>query len=191
MPWHLGQPGNRRVLRGGSWNNNNQNARAAYRNRNNPSNRNNNNGFRLVRRPTSQLELVDIVPHFPGGVDTRITTASVWPPITTRFQYMPVGDSFMVHLWSDAASGFYLRWRGFVPPDRSASARCSRWRQVNIKTGPVPGCAPAPAAPAVQGHPFKPGDWLVPLNLNYIEASVWLIQPPSSRPTSLTIWLMC
>jgi len=38
----------RRVLRGGSWNNNDNNCRVANRNRNNPDNRNNNNGFRLV-----------------------------------------------------------------------------------------------------------------------------------------------
>jgi len=37
----------RRVLRGGSWNNNQDNARAAYRNNNHPDNRNNNIGFRL------------------------------------------------------------------------------------------------------------------------------------------------
>ncbi len=38
----------RRVVRGGSWNNNQTNARAAYRNDNAPDNRNNNIGFRLV-----------------------------------------------------------------------------------------------------------------------------------------------
>ena len=38
----------RRVIRGGSWNNNPQNCRIAYRNNNHPSNRNNNIGFRLV-----------------------------------------------------------------------------------------------------------------------------------------------
>ena len=38
----------RRVVRGGSWNNNPINARAAYRNHNAPDNRNNNIGFRLV-----------------------------------------------------------------------------------------------------------------------------------------------
>ena len=41
----------RRVLRGGSWNNNPDNLRSANRNRNNPDNRNNNIGFRLVCRP--------------------------------------------------------------------------------------------------------------------------------------------
>jgi len=38
----------RRVVRGGSWNNNQRNARCAYRNRNNPDNWNNNLGFRVV-----------------------------------------------------------------------------------------------------------------------------------------------
>ena len=44
----------RRVLRGGSWNNNPQNTRAANRNRNNTANRNNNNGFRLARTPAAR-----------------------------------------------------------------------------------------------------------------------------------------
>ena len=39
----------KRVLRGGSWNNNTNNMRSANRNRNSPSNRNNNNGFRLAQ----------------------------------------------------------------------------------------------------------------------------------------------
>jgi hypothetical protein len=38
----------RRVVRGGSWNNNDNNARADYRNNRNPNNRNNNIGFRVV-----------------------------------------------------------------------------------------------------------------------------------------------
>ena len=38
----------RRVLRGGSWNNNHTWARCASRNRNNSNNRNDNNGFRLL-----------------------------------------------------------------------------------------------------------------------------------------------
>lgn len=39
----------RRVVRGGSFDNNQNNVRCAYRNRNNPDNRNNNVGFRIVR----------------------------------------------------------------------------------------------------------------------------------------------
>jgi formylglycine-generating enzyme required for sulfatase activity len=68
--FHLaGLPGNNRVVRGGSWNNNQDNARASNRNTaitalriNNPNNRNttgvalrNNIGFRLVVRPTSKI----------------------------------------------------------------------------------------------------------------------------------------
>jgi formylglycine-generating enzyme required for sulfatase activity len=39
----------RRVLRGGSWNNNARNVRAANRNNNDTANRNNNIGFRLAK----------------------------------------------------------------------------------------------------------------------------------------------
>ena len=57
----------RRVLRGGSWNNNARNCRAANRNRNEPGNRNNNIGFRLCFRL-----------HFPspskGGPGARRST---------------------------------------------------------------------------------------------------------------------
>ena len=38
----------RRVVRGGSFNNNQRNVRCAYRNRNNPNNRNDNMGFRVM-----------------------------------------------------------------------------------------------------------------------------------------------
>ncbi len=45
-----GLPGTcRRVVRGGSWNDNQDNARAAYRNHNDPNNRNNAVGVRCVR----------------------------------------------------------------------------------------------------------------------------------------------
>ena len=41
----------RRVVRGGTWNDTALNARAAYRNRNHPGNRNNNLGVRVVVGP--------------------------------------------------------------------------------------------------------------------------------------------
>jgi len=41
--------GQKRVLRGGSWNNNGRNLRSAYRNGNEPGNRNDNVGFRLAQ----------------------------------------------------------------------------------------------------------------------------------------------
>jgi formylglycine-generating enzyme required for sulfatase activity len=43
------EPGQPRVVRGGSWNNQPVNARSAYRNTNEPDNRNNNIGFRVGR----------------------------------------------------------------------------------------------------------------------------------------------
>jgi hypothetical protein len=48
-PWLKPEsPLGRRVLRGGSWNNNTNNLRAANRNNNTPDNRNNNIGFRVA-----------------------------------------------------------------------------------------------------------------------------------------------
>lgn len=47
-----GHMGSKRVMRGGSWNNNARNVRAATRNWNSPENRNNNVGFRLARAQT-------------------------------------------------------------------------------------------------------------------------------------------
>lgn len=44
-----GHKGSKRVIRGGSWNNNARNVRAAARNANHPENRNDNVGFRLAR----------------------------------------------------------------------------------------------------------------------------------------------
>ena len=48
----------KRVLRGGSWNNNNtDNFRCANRNNNNPENRNNNNGFRCASTLNAEAAL--------------------------------------------------------------------------------------------------------------------------------------
>ena len=47
VPHVAGAAGNRRVMRGGSFNNNERNARCAYRNHNHPNNDWNNNGFRV------------------------------------------------------------------------------------------------------------------------------------------------
>jgi formylglycine-generating enzyme required for sulfatase activity len=46
--WEEGADNSRRVVRGGSWNNNSNNCRAANRNRNAPGDNNNNNGLRVV-----------------------------------------------------------------------------------------------------------------------------------------------
>jgi hypothetical protein len=47
--------GDRRVVRGGSWNNNARNCRSACRNRRNPGNRNDNQGFRLAAAPADAV----------------------------------------------------------------------------------------------------------------------------------------
>jgi formylglycine-generating enzyme required for sulfatase activity len=52
----------RRVVRGGSFNNNDRNVRCAYRNRNNPNNTNTNNGFRVVLAHNFLS-----MPEMPGG----------------------------------------------------------------------------------------------------------------------------
>lgn len=57
----------RRVVRGGSWNNDYHNARAAYRNRNNPDNRNNNVGFRVVRAAHVPLPFSGLSATGAGG----------------------------------------------------------------------------------------------------------------------------
>ena len=53
----------RRVLRGGSWNNNPRNLRVSNRNRNTPDNRNDNNGFRCAR----EAGLVAVSPRQAGA----------------------------------------------------------------------------------------------------------------------------
>ncbi len=47
--WGHDHKGTKRVLRGGSWNNNARNTRSAYRNNAHPDNRDNNIGLRLAR----------------------------------------------------------------------------------------------------------------------------------------------
>lgn len=62
--------GERRVLRGGSWNNNGRNVRSACRNNWEPDNRNDNAGFRLARarrgaggRPLDQTGIPSVPAH--------------------------------------------------------------------------------------------------------------------------------
>jgi retron-type reverse transcriptase len=52
----------RRVLRGGSWNNNPDNLRSANRNRNNTDNRNNNNGFRVGSTLSARAGAITVAP---------------------------------------------------------------------------------------------------------------------------------
>jgi formylglycine-generating enzyme required for sulfatase activity len=50
----------RRVVRGGSWNNNPDNLRSANRNRNNTDNRNNNLGFRVARTLSAGSDAITV-----------------------------------------------------------------------------------------------------------------------------------
>ena len=61
----------RRVLRGGSWNNNPQNLRSANRNRNNPTNRNNNVGFRVASTLHFWARAADLYGHPAGASGVR------------------------------------------------------------------------------------------------------------------------
>jgi hypothetical protein len=55
----------RRVVRGGSWNNNPQNLRSANRNRNTTHNRNNNLGFRVGRTLSAGAGAITVAPGAP------------------------------------------------------------------------------------------------------------------------------
>jgi hypothetical protein len=61
--------GAKRVIRGGSWNDNARNCRSANRNANDPGNRNNNLGFRCARAqaeagwPLSEQTFVPVIPN--------------------------------------------------------------------------------------------------------------------------------
>ncbi|MGC2221792.1 MAG: SUMF1/EgtB/PvdO family nonheme iron enzyme, partial [Methylocella sp.] len=52
----------RRVVRGGSWNNNPQNLRSANRNRNTTDNRNNNLGFRVASTLSARAGVITVAP---------------------------------------------------------------------------------------------------------------------------------
>jgi hypothetical protein len=95
----LGLPGNWRVLRGGSWNNNRLAARAVYRNNNTPDNRNNNVGWRVVVRRSTPHLLSSEADGSPVLFPRR-SHAPAWPagdgagpgggpPIGRRLQFMP------------------------------------------------------------------------------------------------------
>ncbi len=60
--WLQGGDASRRVVRGGSWNNNPQNLRAANRNRNTTDNRNNNLGFRVGRTLSARAGAITVAP---------------------------------------------------------------------------------------------------------------------------------
>jgi hypothetical protein len=75
-----GRTGSKRVLRGGSFNNNQRNVRCAYRNRNNPNNRNRNNGFRICVAhdflPAPEMPGGD---SFPAEASKKDGAVRSWP----------------------------------------------------------------------------------------------------------------
>ena len=60
--WYRGGDDSRRVVRGGSWNNNPQNLRSANRNRNTTDNRNNNLGFRVGSTLFARAGAITVAP---------------------------------------------------------------------------------------------------------------------------------
>ena len=81
----LAAPLCRRVVRGGSWNNNPANLRAANRNRNTTTNRNNNNGFRVASTPRCQSRTgygrSGRARGCPGAVMMRRAGSGASPPV--------------------------------------------------------------------------------------------------------------
>jgi hypothetical protein len=71
----------RRVVRGGSWNNNQDNARATYRNDNDPHNRNNNLGLRVVR---SSHIVIPLLMAQPGLYDVAWLLRACPPALPVR-----------------------------------------------------------------------------------------------------------
>ena len=82
--WTSGGDCSKRVLRGGSWNNNPRNLRSANRNRNTTGNRNDNNGFRVART----LDGPSRRPHGAAGRATErpgtVMTSEVPAPLLPR-----------------------------------------------------------------------------------------------------------
>ena len=99
----------RRVVRGGSWNNNQSNARAAYRNNNAPDNRNNNLGFRLAR------------------------ASHTWVPLRRR-GIKPVASAPTGIAGAGGASGIGRRLRFAARGEGSKMARASPVRTEGLQT---------------------------------------------------------
>ena len=90
----------RRVVRGGSWNNNQDNARSAYRNNNTPDNRNNNLGFRVVCsshivRPPSKAQAGAVTDRLVASGRHRFT-AQTTSGIDRRLRFAIRGEGFMM-----------------------------------------------------------------------------------------------
>ena len=148
-----GQPGNWRVVRGGSFGNNQNNARAANRNNNNPDNRNNNIGFRVavVRRSTPYLFLTEGCSQFRSPSPGSRTLRPGQPAAGAGAGRLPYQRQRASSLCSpvtacETRSGKMMRWRRFVPSVRTAI--CSAICQIAARRY---------RSAAGVGHILKPG----------------------------------
>jgi Sulfatase-modifying factor enzyme 1 len=106
----------RRVVRGGSWNNDQVNARASYRNDNAPDNRNNNLGLRVVR---SSHILIPLMAQ-PGGC-LCVRLLRVCPPASLARAVLPALAAD--YGWRPEAKVIKMAQ---VSPVRTGSARQAR-----------------------------------------------------------------
>ena len=117
-----GTAGNRRVVRGGSFNNTEDNARCAYRNNRNPNNRNDNNGFRvwavaahssLGRAQRLSRKCRSAMAWRPRR-NKRESAACPWPqsracgPVGSGEYQLSPAPGMRRHLWAGALS--FTRW---------------------------------------------------------------------------------
>jgi len=100
----------RRVVRGGSWNNDQDNARASYRNDNAPDNRNNNVGLRVVR---SSHILIPLMAQLGGCLRIRLLRAcspaslarAVLPVLAADYGWRPEAKVIKMAQVSPARTG--------------------------------------------------------------------------------------
>ena len=127
-----GAPGNRRVVRGGSFNNTADFARCAYRNNRNPNNRNNNNGFR-VGVAAAHSSPCSAAPLFPKGSEAA-----------------PISQKGSEAALPEMSPGYWLGDRGYV---FCTSKTRERKRGGNRLAGyQAPGRSRGPAGPSARAN---------------------------------------
>ncbi|HOH28182.1 MAG TPA: SUMF1/EgtB/PvdO family nonheme iron enzyme, partial [Candidatus Hydrogenedentes bacterium] len=101
----------RRVLRGGSWNNNPDNLRSANRNRNNPDNRNNNNGFRVAvsvssrKTPEPGFRSSPPVNAESGVSQDNVPERAARKGVTGDYRPVPAPCATMTRAWTNTEPG--------------------------------------------------------------------------------------
>lgn len=112
----------RRVLRGGSFNNNQNNVRCAARNRNNPHNRNNNVGFRYVAHGFLSY----------GSALFRITRYQHTVAVVVRQdEFCP--DSYPLFKGISATERANSSWPSNTTSTARFESRCSRFLAVSMR----------------------------------------------------------